>query len=496
MKTNWPLCFLILLTLIQITSIKSDTSQDTNQYLDELAKTGKYNSLLSIKPQLAQPTIEDVQLQQESKQKQQIANELWTSSLQKEIYQQSSGQPTPIQQQQQQQQQHIESAHQASQIQHSTLNQSHTSSSKQPLENQVIPGKQQQQQQQLQPQPQTQQQPINHQSQQQQQQGHQHGSHVIEQPIANQPQQVNQRQQQQQLPQMPYGSAPPISGTYHHHHSPLYSGHNPYIEILRPHSYVDDNIVTLNLSHSHIYEIDTDAFVGQRLEHIDLSNNKLGLIHSRSFQIGPSHSGHEALHSIKNKTTTTGSSGSRRPPPSHPMSVTIDFSHNPAILALPGAFDHIDVPNCMLNFTNSTVELKFGAFKKYFKEHPGHMVDIESVDCCEQEWLLGYRHNFVNRTHCDHDRNLILAKVTQQTIIDSCIDYVTRARHSMKIQGPSIIHQLGPSKGHPNSICDCHYLTYLILGGTAAVLTSLSIFIIFYMFSLKAAFVYQMQNKN
>lgn len=301
--------------------------------------------------------------------------------------------------------------------------------------------------------------------------------------------------------------------------SPLYLGHNPFIEILRPLSYADDNIVTLNLSHSHIYEIDSDAFVGQRFEHIDLSNNKLGLIHSRSFRIGPNHSRHTPFDPNMRHGSTNGSGSNatktyglqqqqqhqqqqhhyatRRPPPAHPKSVTIDFSHNPAIVALSGAFDHIDVPNCLLNFTNSTVELKFGAFKKYFKEHPGHIIDIDTVDCCDQEWLLGYKHNFVARTHCAHDPNLYLLKVPQQTIIDSCIAYVTSARHNLIMPNSGIIHltaasgQRHASSSHPDNQ---QYLTYLILGGTAMVLTSLSIYIIFYMFSLKAAFVYSMQS--
>lgn len=326
----------------------------------------------------------------------------------------------------------------------------------------------------------------------------------------------NTQQQQQQQPsrqQMSAGSFSQAPTGYHHSmplSPPLYLGHNPFIEILRPLSYADDNIVTLNLSHSHIYEIDSDAFVGQRFEHIDLSNNKLGLIHSRSFRIGPNHSKHTPFNpgsssssssSQLNMMLTNSSNAAksylntRRPPPAHPKSVTIDFSHNPAIVALSGAFDHIDVPNCLLNFTNSTVELKFGAFKKYFKEHPGHIIDIDSVDCCEQEWLLGYKHNFVSRTHCDHDLTLLLSKVPQQTIIDSCIAYVTSARHSMNFQGPSIIHQVAATpRHHPNTHSDNQYLTYLILGGTAMILTSLSIYIIFYMFSLKAAFVYQMQS--
>lgn len=327
--------------------------------------------------------------------------------------------------------------------------------------------------------------------------------------------QVTQSAPQQQVQQVPQAPEPPVrvqdppaapqqspmqpryAPTSYHHHpsSPLYSGHNPFIEILKPQSYADDNIVTLNLSHSHIYEIDSDAFVGQRFEHIDLSNNKLGLIHSRSFRIGPNHSRHNPYNPHSNSSKqTAGSYPTRRPPPAHPKSVTIDFSHNPAIVALSGAFDHIDVPNCLLNFTNSTVELKFGAFKKYFKEHPGHLIDIESVDCCEQEWLLGYKHNFVIRTHCEHDPNLFLSKVSQQSIIDSCIAYVTAARHNMIIQEPSIIHSKNPRGHSPHT--DCQYLTYLILGGTAMILTSLSIYIIFYMFSLKAAFVYQMQNKS
>lgn len=143
------------------------------------------------------------------------------------------------------------------------------------------------------------------------------------------------------------------------------------------------------------------------------------------------------------------------------------------------------------------MELKFGAFKKYFKEHPGHIIDIESVDCCEQEWLLSYKHNFLNRTYCAHDPNLYLYKVSPQTIIDSCISYVTSARHSMTIQGPSVIHQeAAAARSHSHSHPDNQYLTYLILGGTAMILTSLSIYIIFYMFSLKAAFVYQMQTQK
>lgn len=288
--------------------------------------------------------------------------------------------------------------------------------------------------------------------------------------------------------------------------SPLYFGHNPFIEILRPHSYADDNIVTLNLSHSHIYEIDSEAFVGQRFEHIDLSNNKLGLIHSRSFRIGPHHSRHQPYPpptgnaSMKATGGGLGASGgypTRRPPPTHPKSVTIDLSHNPAIVALSGAFDHIDVPNCLLNFTNSTVEIKFGAFKKYLKEHPGHIIDIESVDCCDQEWLLGYKHNFVARTHCAHDPSLIFLKVTQQQIIDSCIAYVTSARHSMTMPNTGVIQSIvSAPRSHSSSHTDNQYLTYLILGGTAMILTSLSIYIIFYMFSLKAAFVYQMQTQK
>lgn len=311
-----------------------------------------------------------------------------------------------------------------------------------------------------------------------------------QQPQSNQPQSQAKNQQMQQIYRPSYMSESM---------SPLYLGHNPFIEILRPQTYADDNIVTLNLSHSHIYEIDSEAFVGQRFEHIDLSNNKLGLIHSRSFRIGPIHSRHNPFIVNGNNSKSVGSSyPTRRPPPAHPKSVTIDFSHNPAIVALSGAFDHIDVPNCLLNFTNSTVELKFGAFKKYFKEHPGHLIDIESVDCCEQEWLLGYKHNFLPRTRCDHDPNLLLSKMSQQQIIDSCISYVTAARHNMNIQGPSVIHYMAASapRAHSNSHMDNQNFTYLILGGTAMILTSLSIYIIFYMFSLKAAFVYQMQNKN
>lgn len=261
--------------------------------------------------------------------------------------------------------------------------------------------------------------------------------------------------------------------------------------------------MTLNLSHSHIYEIDGEAFVGQRFEHIDLSNNKLGLIHSRSFRIGPSHSRHHPYdpHASSNGTHSASKAGAyptRRPPPAHPKNVIIDFSHNPAIVALSGAFDHIDVPNCLLNFTNTTVELKFGAFKKYFKEHPGHIIDADSVDCCEQEWLLSYKHNFVSRTYCAHDPTLFLSKVPQQAIIDSCIAHVTSGRGSMTIQEPGRIQQMaiaprGHSSGHSESQ---NNKTYLILGGTAMVLTSLSIYIIFYMFSLKAALVVQIQQKG
>lgn len=323
------------------------------------------------------------------------------------------------------------------------------------------------------------------------------------------PLQQQQPQPQQQASSSGSFKSPPQAAYQPSVVSPLYLGHNPFIEILRPLSYADDNIVTLNLSHSHIYEIDSDAFVGQRFEYIDLSNNKLGLIHSRSFRIGPNHSRHTPYDPRANSTSMMlklnpqhphqQHYATRRPPPAHPKSVTIDFSHNPAIVALSGAFDHIDVPNCLLNFTNSTVELKFGAFKKYFKEHPGHIIDIDTVDCCDQEWLLGYKHNFVARTHCAHDPNLYLLKMSQQTIIDSCIAYVTSARHSMTMPGSGIIHSAaanGPRHSSGSHADNQQYLTYLILGGTAMILTSLSIYIIFYMFSLKAAFVYQMQTQK
>lgn len=314
------------------------------------------------------------------------------------------------------------------------------------------------------------------------------------------------QQQPQQIPPLPQVMAP-VAATNYNPMPPLYLGHNPFIEILKPHSYADDNIMTLNLSHSHIYEIDSDAFVGQRFEHIDLSNNKLGLIYDRSFRIGPIHSRHNpydphANHSTNKAMQANGQVNAygptRRPPPTHPKSVTIDFSHNPFIIALSGAFDHIDVPNCLLNFTNSKVELRFGAFKKYFKEHPGHIIDVESVDCCEQEWLLGYRHNFVQRTHCEHDPNLILSKVSQQVILESCAAYV---KHNMNIQyGPSMIHQWAAASGHQRNHnqqhIDNNYLTYVILGGTAMVLASLSIYILVYMCSLKAALVYRMQTKS
>lgn len=251
-----------------------------------------------------------------------------------------------------------------------------------------------------------------------------------------------------------------------------------YIEILGQLSYADDRIVSVNLRHNRIFEVESDAFVGQRFELIDLSSNRLGLIRRNSFRIGLDHLQRSA-------------SPKKRPP----AAVTIDLSNNPAVVALPGAFDHIHVPNCLLNFTNSTVDMKFGAFKRYFMGHPGHLVEIDSVDCCEHEWLLSYKHNFASRTHCEHDPRLILTRTPQQTIVDSCIAHMTSAEYSAAGHGQKLAHQPAPRSRHQQQHDNQPHLNYLILGGTAMVLTSLSIYIIFYMITLKAAFVDKMQQK-